>query len=217
MKKLLVYSFLFIATLINAQSGLGLNVNAGIASPGGDFGDVYNMGFGGNAGLTYDLNESIQLSASAGYYTFAFNNEFYSDLLKEAGFNITVDVDAPISIIPLMVGGKYFFSVSDFKPYVSAIVGLHIISVSGNSVNLGGTNFDISQSATETKGAWGIGVGFLYKVAPKIFLNLDAKMNGNAAEVGTSTSFQTGNTTVETTSSSTTTFITVSAGVQIEL
>lgn len=217
MKKVFVVLFLFIASLINAQSGLGLNVSAGIASPGGDFGDVYKMGFGGNAGLTYNLNESLQLSASGGYYTFAFNNEYFSDLLKDAGFNVTVDVDAPISIIPLMVGAKYFFSASDFKPYVSAIVGLHLMSVSSNSVNVGGLNYNVSKSATETKGAWGVGLGFLYKIAPKVFLNVDAKMNGNSAEVGTSSSFQTGTTTTTSTSSSTTTFVTVSAGVQLEL
>lgn len=218
MKKLFLLVLLIsLTTLSTAQSKFGAGINAGIASPGGDFGDIYNMGFGGNASLTYDLTPDWQLSASAGYYRFGFNDDLFNDMLKEMGVNETVDVEAPLSIIPIMVGGKYFFAQSDFKPYASVNIGLHIMSVSADDVNIGGQSYDVKTTETQTKGAWAVGLGFLYKVAPKIYLNLDAKFNGNSAEVSQTTTYQEGDTTVEESSTSTTTFITVSAGVQIEL
>lgn len=214
---LIVLLLISITTLSTAQSKFGAGINAGIALPNGDFGDVYNLGFGGGASLTYDLTQEWQLLASAGYYRFSFNDDFFNDFLKSIGVNETVDVEAPLSLIPIMVGGRYFFSQGDFKPYATAIAGIHIMSVSAEDVNIGGQAYEVNTTETQTKGAWGIGLGFLYKVAPKIYLNVDAKFNGNSSEVTQTTSSQEGDTTVEESSSSTTTFITISAGVQFEL
>ncbi len=219
MKRLLLTIMLLISitTLSTAQSKFGTGINAGIALPNGDFGDVYNLGFGGGASLTYDLAQEWQLLASAGYYRFSFNDDLFNDFLKSIGVNETVDVEAPLSLIPIMVGGRYFFTQGEFKPYATAVVGIHIMSVSAEDVKISGQTYDVNTTETQTKGAWGIGLGFLYKVAPKIHLNLDAKFNGNSSEVSQTTSSQEGDTTTEETSTSTTTFITILAGIQIQL
>lgn len=219
MKKL--FSVLFLIGLLvsvsTAQSKFGIRIDGGVALPNGDFGDLYKTGFGGTAALSYELSESVELSANTGYLNFSFNDDYLNNLLKELGSNITVDVDAPLSIIPLMIGGRYYFSQSDFKPYAGALLGVHILSISAQSVIMGYQKFDIQKEATETKMAWGVGIGFLYKIGNKLHLNVDAKLNGNSMETTQSRSYDSGNSYVEESSSSTTTFITITAGLQFEL
>ena len=55
MKKFLAVLFVvfLVAGFTNAQGKMALGLNAGIALPMGDFGDGYDMGFGGNALFAY--------------------------------------------------------------------------------------------------------------------------------------------------------------------
>jgi hypothetical protein len=223
MKKVqyIIIALLFSVTLITAQTKLGLGINGSYLSPTGDFGDVYKSGFGGTAYLTYDLSENLQLCAIAGYSQFSFNNEKYNELLSaffsSFGTEINVDIQSKMKIIPLMVGGKYFLSSSNFRPYGELNLGLHIVSVDASSIKINGESLTAVAEQSESTFGWGLGVGFLYKVAPKISLDINAKVNGNGLEVGTSMSSSSSGYSESQSSNSTVAFFSISAGLMFEL
>lgn len=210
---LLLISF----SALSAQSKYHLGVNGVYVSSTGDLADLFDKGIGGLASLSYDVSDRIQLSVTTGYLKLSFNNDYINSQLKEAGINTTVDVDASMSIIPLMVGGKYFLSSSNFRPYVAADLGLHISKITSEKIIVGGQPFDAVASASETKAAFDFGIGFLYKIAPKINLDVNGKINLNGTEIKKESSFSSGNVTTTQSSESSASFFTISAGILFEL
>lgn len=205
------------ASFISAQSKVGIGIGGVFASPSGDMGDMFKSGFGGLGSVTYDVSKSLQLSLTTGYMSFGFNNDFFNDQLKEAGINVTVDVDATLAIIPIMVGGKYFLSQENFKPYLAAAAGVHISEITAKSVTVGGVTMDAIQEASETKGAFEAGVGFLYKLSPKLNLDINGKINFNGTEFKKERTTTSGSVTTTETSESTAMFFSIYAGLQLEL
>lgn len=210
---LLLISF----TIISAQTKFNLGANAVYVSSSGDLADLFDTGFGGLASLSYDATDNIQLSVTTGYLNLSFNNDYLNDQLKDAGINTTVDVDASMGIIPIMVGGKYFLSLSNFKPYVAADLGVHISKITSEKITIGGQQMDAVASASETKAAFDLGIGFLYNIAPKINLDVNGKINLNGTEIKKESSFSSGNVTTTQSSESSASFFTISAGLLFEL
>ncbi|KAF0141517.1 MAG: hypothetical protein FD122_1509 [Stygiobacter sp.] len=217
----IIIVLLFSVTLLTAQTKLGLGVSGSYLNPTGDFGDVYKSGFGGTANLTYDLSDNFQLSAIAGYSQFSFNNEKYNELLSaffsSFGTEVKVDIQSKLKIIPLMIGGKYFFSSSNFRPYSELNLGLHLVSVDASSIKVNGETLNAVAEQSKSTLGWGLGVGFLYKVAPKVNIDINGKICGNGLEVGTSMSSSSSGYSESQSSNSTVTFFSVSAGLMFEL
>lgn len=224
MKKISFLLAIFIlgaTTLLTAQSKLGIGVNGSYLSPTGDFGDVYKAGAGGGASLTYAVTNNLQLSANVGYSQLSFNNDKYNQLLNSFfgsfGTAINVNVDSKLKVIPIVLGGKYFLTSTNFRPYATVDVGLHIISADEATVKVNGQTLTAAASESKTATAWGLGAGFLIKAAPKINVDINAKINGNNLEVGTSMSASSGGSSSSQSSNSTMTFFSVSAGLIFEL
>lgn len=220
------YSQLFLllllsATLISAQSKFGIGVNAGIQIPTGDFADAYKNGFGAGAALSYDLSDNLQLAANVGYSQFSFNNDKYNELLNEFfgafGTKMNVDIQSKLKVIPLMLSGKYFLTSSAVKPYAQVELGLHIVSVDASTVKVNSETITAVSSQSEAATAWGIGFGVLYNAAPKIDIDINAKIGGNSLEMKTSMSTSTSNSSASQTSNSTMSFFAVTAGIHFAL
>lgn len=145
--------------------------------------------------------------------------EIDNDKLQEktAGSGIDISIDAPISIIPVMVGGKYLLSTGSLKPYVTAELGIHSMSIDEAAVTINGQKIVFAESASETNAAWAIGAGAYLKLSDKIDLEISAKYNGNGSEAGTSSTTSNGGTVTTESSSSTLTFLTFLAGINIAL
>ncbi len=208
-------------TTLRAQTKLGIGVEGAYLSPTGDFGNVYKSGFGGLASLTYNVTNNIQLSLSSGYSQFSFNNDQFNQLLNDFlnafGATANVNINSNLKIIPVMLGGKYFFTSTTFKPYAALDLGLHIVSVSGTSVQVNGQTINAVASQSKAVTAWGLGVGFMYQVAPKVCINVNAKINGDNLEVGTNFSESGTGYSSSQSSTSTVTFLSVNAGLLFEL
>ena len=222
MKKILsvlVITILFSTSLFaqNKQFGFG----GGIASPAGDMGDIFKSGFGGTATFVYPLSKSLLLTGTVGYYTFDMDENYFNDRLITLNVTTTVEVDAPISIIPIMAGIKYTLASGKIKPYLSAELGFHAVSLTAQSVTANGKSYDIQQEASETKTAWGFGAGLMIGISKNIDLDINAKFNGNGVELGqsqsTTTTTGSSTTTISESSSSTATFLTISAGILFNL
>ncbi len=223
MKKALpLFLFIILACAsLTAQNKFGIGVEGTYISPTGDFSDVYNSGFGGSASLTYNVSDNIQLSLSAGYSQLSFNNDHFNQMLRDFyssyGTTPTVNVNSNLKIIPVMLGGKYFFTNTAFKPYAALDLGVHIVSASASSVQVNGQTINAVASQSKAATAWGVGAGFMYQVARGISIDVNGKINGNNLETGTNFSASSTGYSSSQSSSSTATFLSVNAGLWFEL
>ena len=161
------------SSVSNAQISIG--AKAGIAMPMGDFGDGYNMGFGGVATGEYSLNDNMSLGLNIGFYTFG-------------GKDLPSGVTASFNVIPIIADFKYYFQTEGFIPYAGLGLGLHmqtskysasIIDVSTSESNFAiipkagfwmgddfkwgaSLEYNIVSFAENSVGHLGINVGILY-------------------------------------------------------
>lgn len=151
---------------IHAQGKIALGVNAGVALPMGDFGDGYDMGFGGNGLFVYHATPNVDVTGSVGYLTWSGK-----DALDGATF----------SSVPVLVGGRYLFGKGNFNPYVAAQLGMHF------------TTYDVEVMGFSTSGSdsyfgWNIGAGFLMGVGKNMDLDVNVLYNTISSE-GSSSSY----------------------------
>ena len=209
------------SSLISAQSKINISAGGSFLSPISDFGDLYDNGFGGSVAVMYSLNDNFQLSLNAGYMQFTFNNAKFNQMLNEFysqyGQSFNVNVDSKFKIIPIMLGGKYYFTKTIFRPYAALDLGLHIVSVAGSTVQVNGQTVDALKSESKAATAWGVGVGFLYSVTPAIGIDVQGKLNGNNIEVGTNFSASSGGNSSSQSSNSTVIYFSIAAGIVFAL
>jgi hypothetical protein len=144
MKKVLVLLVvaLFMVGLSNAQpTKLKFGVGPYIGLPLGTFSDITSVGFGGLVQGELDLAPQWVGTASVGYLSFSGKTV--------SGFSY-----GNWSIVPVWVGGKYFFTPN---VYGAAQIGLNFISYTQH-VSFFGFNSDVSVS--DTKFGFNVGVGY---------------------------------------------------------
>lgn len=107
---LLALVMTFLTFSATAQISVGASVGAQL--PMGDFGDVFNTGFGINGVAKYDVNENIKVGLNIGY------NSFGSDI-----------DDVSASLIPITGLFEYYLPMEGLKPYVGADLGFYNIKL----------------------------------------------------------------------------------------
>ncbi|MCZ7602416.1 MAG: hypothetical protein C4543_07740 [Ignavibacteriales bacterium] len=176
MKKVLftVLVLLMVVSLTQAQEKgkMGVSVQGGIALPTGDFGDGYDMGFGGRGMFMYYLNQNMAITGTAGFFTWSGKDDF----------------DATFTTIPVMAGIKYFMGKGDFKPYVSGQLGMYFSSFE-YTVDFG-PFFGGEQTVDDSGSDFGIalGGGFLMPLGKTMNLDVSAEYDIIFTE-GSSTSY----------------------------
>jgi hypothetical protein len=171
MKKVLVLCVvaLFMVGLTNAQtSKFKIGVGAYIGLPMGTFGDVVSIGFGGVAQGELELAPQIVGTLTTGYLSFSGKSV--------NGFTL-----GNWSIIPILVGGKYFFT-PNF--YGAVQIGLNMVSYT-NTVSYTNpfthTTTTASASASSSEFGFNFGVGFEMK--PFDFLVKYGTFGSNASAI----------------------------------
>jgi hypothetical protein len=169
------YIFLFLA-LFSAnsftQSKFGIGLNAEAAMPMDLFADLVSTGFGGNVYGSYSLNENWDITLSAGYINWAYDIDGAPDNFPDMNF----------TIIPIMAGAKYYFIQGNVKPYAALDLGLHIATAEGAIYEDDLVTYS-TETKTETKGGWGIGIGCISGLSETVSLDISAKLKGNGLEV----------------------------------
>ena len=129
MKKIaLVFALAMAAFTVNAQSGR-FSAGLELGLPMGDNGDFYSLGYGVTARYEYAVADKIGLTGTVGYQSFTAK-EIVIDLGPLGVSKFTPD---PTTIIPIQVGGKYYFKESWTGLYASAELGLHMFTFDGGS------------------------------------------------------------------------------------
>ena len=116
----------------------------------------------------------VWADASGGYVSYGIAFPEHNFLMFRVGYinNKLKDgveyTDASLSIVPLEIGGRYYFTDSRFMPFVQFMNGLNIVS---ENTNLEGEKKD----ETLVKYAWQVGLGLTINIVS--FLSLDVGVN----------------------------------------
>jgi hypothetical protein len=161
MKKLIV--FLFFAGMFSesnislAQSESYLNnriIIEGVYKRNlGNFSEVWANSTGGYIGYGIAFPDHNLLILRTGYY---------SNSLKD-GVNYN---DATSNVIPIHIGGRYYFVDSRFMPFISFMNGLNLVL---ENTNLEGDKAD----KTLVRYAWEVGFGLSVSVIGNLYLDLN--------------------------------------------
>jgi hypothetical protein len=111
------------------KSKFGVSINGGLGFPLGDFNEVYKMGFGFNTSIFYALEETTELGAVIGYFSWSFDNSKFNNAFKDAGLEGNFNVAAPIHVLPLLIQVKFKLPREDFNPYILIEGGIYYTSV----------------------------------------------------------------------------------------
>jgi len=144
MKK--IYSILLISLLLAsfsfAQSGIKVGVGGVVGLPMGTFGDVVGMGFGAAVVGEYKVADNIIGTFTTGYLMFSGKEDIYPDY----------------SIIPLMLGAKYYFAPN---MYGTVQLGMNMVSYTIPAIDFG---FFTTPETTESGTEFGYAVGAGYEM-----------------------------------------------------
>jgi len=187
MKKFNYYAFvvvIFLAVTINAQ--FGVNVKGGAYIPVGEFADSYTTGMGGEITFIYSTNPSFQFGITTGPSHYSADEDvlkerILEDLtedLEQINIDATIDVEAPLNVIPLVFNIKYLFGNKTFKPYFFFEGGVFFydLTTQGHIEITNGPTIDIPETVeNESSTMLGIGGGLQYKITKKLFFDFSAR------------------------------------------
>jgi opacity protein-like surface antigen len=145
-----------------------LRMHAGFAMPSGDFGDVFDGGFGFGLNIAHGISRSVLISAGVAYH--GFDGEGFDADASITPVTLNLDAILPSSgrIKPWIGGGIGFYNVDvDTGPIVIPAFG----TVSGS---IDETNFGINLGAgfgapAGASGVWGLGIKYHHVFEGDIF------------------------------------------------
>lgn len=135
--------------VISAQSKIVWSAGGNLALPMGSFADAASIGFGATAGAEMQIKDKIVGTATIGYLIWGG---------KEIDLGFAGKITTDYSSIPILVGGKYFFS-NGF--YGQGQLGFHLFSAKAESkISIFGTTTTTSASSSSTDFTIGLGGGY---------------------------------------------------------
>jgi opacity protein-like surface antigen len=175
MKKLAIVLALMVLAIPfvgQAQSQWSLGVGAEGGLPTGDFNTISSFGIGGLVFAGYNgFDPAFQVTLSSGYVK--FSGKDYPD-----GLGGTANTS--YSMVPILVGGKYYFMPGDTRVYGQANVGLYLLSASVSG--------SVAGSASSTKFGFSPVLGAQFKAGDKMAVDVHANYTDIMTDVS-STSY----------------------------
>ena len=131
----------------------------------GNFGDVWSKAAGGYIGYSIAFPEHNLLLMRTGF----INNNLEHNLSIQEDLSYE---DASLTIIPLEIGGRYYFIDNTFMPFVQFMNGLNIIF---ENTNLEGEKED----KTLVKYAWQVGFGISINLINNLSIDVGINYQSN--------------------------------------
>jgi hypothetical protein len=177
-KHLIVVIVILITSTVSAQSDFAVGLNGSINFPTGQFAN-FNTGGGGDVHFLYLLGNSTILSFAVGYNGFSLDVDRFNEKAKELGINAKFDVDSKFSIIPILLGAKWYFLQSKKQNiYLMLEAGIYnyqftfkgmayLINLGGNGVPIELPEFDENGTKTLLR----ISAGYVYFLGKHWFVD----------------------------------------------
>jgi hypothetical protein len=205
---------LLVSNLMIAQSSMGLSFQAGGFFPVSSFSNIYENGLGGSVSLFFKTSRSFEIGISGGYTKYNYNTTgLNNEASDQLGTEIQISLDAPLTIIPVMLSGRYIFESSRVKPYIIGEIGAHYVQMDFPSFQLGNQTVDLGGTPSDIVVGFGAGLGFLLKLERGLYIDINGKFNGNTLSVPEFQSSGNGNNIKERNA----TWISAKAGIYFEL
>ncbi|GAB1442885.1 hypothetical protein MASR2M39_17210 [Ignavibacteriales bacterium] len=222
MKK--IYTFLFLLAFVPLTFGqlipkFGLGISGGVALPQGDMGDLYKTGFGGNLTVILPIPGPFEVSASVGLYSFKFNNDYINKLFEEStGTNPNMDLDIPLTVVPLTANVRYYFTPALIRPYGELNLGLSLATVKATvpDPQPGKPYNTKTTESSETKQYIGIGVGVVVGIGIVADIDINARYALLGQEFGQQKVTSSGGSTTYEESKSSGSYLGLSAGLRLK-
>jgi len=189
---LLIIVVMISGTITAQRKTTGLDIKLGIQPPVFYFDDLYNTGYGAYFGGLFPFNKNMQFTLYTGYLSWGFDNK--AMILKYTNDYYTdFDIDAPMTLIPLTIGIKYYATSTKVKPYFSADFGFFYYwqNVSGTYTwkNPAGNEETYSigdQNRSGFRTMLSLGGGVTTPLSKMVDLDFQIKMNAlyNAQAIG---------------------------------
>ena len=199
-KVLLTISIVMALTLAGAAMAGDMRLSASLggelAMPVADFGNIWDMGVGGNGRIGLEVSPKLEIGLTVSYSSLGTNidgliDETIGPLLSYLeGFNATVDVGGEggdLSMFGVLSDVRFFIPVgaedAPFRPYLTASGGLLNVSIDDITLAFEAEVMGIpfaadtatAASASESAVAFGAGGGFEYMFSPTVGIWVDAK------------------------------------------
>ena len=149
-----------------------LRVNGGLASPTGDFGDLFDTGFGAGFSLAYGVSPTVLLSTGLSFQT--FDADFFDGDATVIPWTFNIDAVIPTTgqIRPWVGGGLGAYNVDiEERVYVPALNRVALVSESETNFGL---NFGMGVGGPMgARTAWGAGLRYHHVFEGDVFNNLD--------------------------------------------
>jgi outer membrane protein W len=167
---------------VKAQSDFAVGLSGNVNFPNGKFTEYFGTGYGGDAHFLYLFGNSSIFTLSIGYNRFDMDLEAFNAKANELGLDATFDVESSFSIIPILLGVKwYFLKQKNQSPYIMIEAGFYNYNFTLNgsaSIDSAGstqmiTLSDIDETGTETM--LRISAGYLFFFDKHWFI--DASLN----------------------------------------
>lgn len=188
--KRMLFTFLLVAAFAVSASAQGDGAAMGTtigfdvqgALPMGDFADVSNFGVGGTGYVAFGVAPNAAITGRAGFLYFGGKD------IPFAVGTTTGNVKINMTLIPILVGGKLFFTEGDSRVYGAAEAGLYLMSGSGDFTPSGGGTATTVDLDSESKFGVSPSLGMVFKAGDK--MNVDAHANfTNVFTEGSSTNW----------------------------
>ena len=129
--------------IVSAEGEKSVSVGANLSIPSGDWSDFAGTGFGGTVQFLYAVNANMAVVGQAGYIMFGGKS------IEMANYKTEWDYSA----IPIVAGGRYYLGAGNGpKPFVGALVGLHMFKFKGKTTTtIFGTTQTNEGSESKTK------------------------------------------------------------------
>lgn len=131
----------------------------------GSFGDVWSNASGGYLGYGIAFPDHNYLMMRTGL----ISNKLKDELNTQES---TEYIDAYLTMIPIEVGGRYYFIDNMFMPFVQFMTGLNLVF---ESEDLVGEN----EAKNLVKFAWQVGLGFTVNVISNLSLDVGVNYQSN--------------------------------------
>jgi len=144
----------------------------------GNFNEVWSSGTGAYVNYGMYFPDHNTLNFQVGYIDYKLADDLDS-------------LNGSFNVIPLLIGGKYFFTDSRFMPYVSFMNGINIISqtiafhveeIFDEEGNLIDEEIQFDESSPDTRlvrYAFQVGLGIMINIVSSLNLDLEVKYNSH--------------------------------------
>jgi opacity protein-like surface antigen len=170
---------LLLTTLAFGNSPFSVGVAVGAAVPNDEFSELYQTGYGGLATFAYAMNPGVALTVASGMFRWNVDNGAINDRIQDPPVTVSIAMEAPLTMYPLVIGVAYYPAVSTIKPYFHLTGGIYFLNLQTSGTI---TVQDIPiplEPRTKNWSEFGlsVGVGVDVPLGKRISLNADAKYN----------------------------------------